>query len=148
MRRLGTVAAAGLLTWAVALAPGLANAAISATPGAAPQLGTSGTDGTIEQLRQIVPCGTTMYAVGAFTQVKNPNSTALIDRNNAFAFSPTAKGVYQVTAWNPNLNGPVNPAACAPDGHIILAGNFTQVGTTAVKNMAKVDPTPGAVNTS
>jgi|1186.fasta_scaffold20112_2 hypothetical protein len=148
MRRLGTVAAAGLLTWAVALAPGLANAAISATPGAAPQLGTSGTDGTIEQIRQIVPCGTTMYAVGTFTQVKNPNSTAVITRNNAFAFAPNVKGVYQVTAWDPNVNGTVNSAACAPDGQIILAGNFTQVGTTAVRNLAKVDQNTGAVNTA
>jgi hypothetical protein len=146
-RQIGTVLSAGLLTWAVALAPGIANAAISSLPATTPQLGTSGTDGSIEQVRQIVQCGSTMYAVGTFTQVKNPNSTALIARNNAFAFSPNAKGVYKVTNWNPNVNGTVNTVACAPDGDIILGGNFTQVGATAVKNLTKVDPTAGAVRT-
>jgi len=146
-RQIGTVLSAGLLTWAVALAPGIAHAAISSLPATTPQLGTSGTDGSIEQVRQIVQCGTTMYAVGTFTQVKNPNSTALIARNNAFAFSPNAQGVYRVTNWNPNVNGTVNTVACAPDGDVIIGGNFTQVGTTAVKNLAKVDATAGAVNT-
>jgi hypothetical protein len=146
-RQIGTVLSAGLLTWAVALAPGIADAAISSLPATTPQLGTSGTDGSVEQVRQIVQCGSTMYAVGTFTQVKNPNSTALIARNNAFAFSPNAKGVYQVTNWNPNVNGTVNTVACAPDGDVILGGNFTQVGATAVKNLTKVDPTAGAVRT-
>jgi len=146
-RQIGTVLSAGLLTWAVALAPGIAHAAISSLPATTPQLGTSGTDGSIEQVRQIVQCGTTMYAVGTFTQVKNPNSTALIARNNAFAFSPNAQGVYRVTNWNPNVNGTVNTVACASDGDVIIGGNFTQVGTTAVKNLAKVDATAGAVNT-
>jgi hypothetical protein len=138
------VVAAGLLTWAVALAPGMANAAVSSLPPATPQLGTSGTDGTVEQVRQIVQCGGTMYAVGLFSQVKNGNSTALIARNNAFAFSATSP--YRVTNWNPNINGQVNSAACAPDGDVILAGSFTQAGTTAVKNLVKVNGTTGVVN--
>jgi hypothetical protein len=151
-RQIGTVLTAGLLTWAVALAPGMASAANTyGAPPPTPQIGgsaTSGTDGTIEQVRQIVQCGTTMYAVGTFTQVRNANSSTPVNVGNAIAFSPNSKGVYQLTAWNPNVNGTVNTVACAPDGDIYLGGNFTQVGTTAVRNLAKVDPTTGAVNTA
>jgi hypothetical protein len=141
------VAAAGLLTWAVALAPGIASAAVSSTPDATPQIGgsaTSGTDGTIEQVRQIVQCGTTMYAGGTFTQVRDVNSTTPVTVGNAFAFSATTP--HRLTAWNPNVNGTVNSVACDTDGSILLAGQFTQVGTTPVTNLAKVDATTGAVD--
>jgi hypothetical protein len=148
-RQIGTVFAAGLLTWAVALAPGIANAAISSLPATTPQLNNdhrvdAKKNPIYDQVRQMVECNGTMYAVGNFQHVKNGNSSALIARSNAFAFSATSP--YQVTGWNPNVNGEVHSVACAPDGQIIIAGNFSQVGTTAVRNMAKVDPLTGAVN--
>jgi hypothetical protein len=142
MRRIATTLAAALLGWTVALAPGTAGAAVSSTPAAVPSLATSGTDGTIEQVRQIVQCGTTMYAVGRFSAVKNGGTTAAIARNNAVAFSSVAP--YRVTSWNPNVNGQVDTAACAPDGSILLGGSFTTAGGAANRNMAKVNATTGA----
>lgn len=141
MRRVGMVLAAGLLAGAVSMAPGVASAAVSSVPAAAPTLATSGTDGTIEQVRQIVQCGSTMYAVGRFSAIHD-SSGANFPRANAVAFSATSP--YRVTAWNPNVNGQVDTAACAPDGNILLGGTFNRAGGAANLNMARVNPTTGA----
>ena len=137
---------AGLITaltaGALVFVPGTAGATVSSTPAATPQLGTSGTDGSVEQVRQIVQCGGTMYAVGRFTHIRNPNSTALIARNNAFAFSATAP--HLVTGWNPNVNGQVDTVECGVDGAILLGGTFTTAGGAANRNLAKVNATSGA----
>jgi hypothetical protein len=140
-RRIGTLVATSLLMAGLALVPGAADAAVSSTPAATPQLATSGTDGSIEQVRQITQCGGTMYAVGRFTAVENAHSTSPIARNNAFAFSATAP--YQVTSWNPDVDGRVDTVACAADGNILLGGAFAQAGGAANRNMAKVDSTTG-----
>jgi hypothetical protein len=132
------------LMWTLALSSGVANASVSTTSAATPQLGNSGTDGSIEQVRQIVQCGGTMYAVGLFSRVKNPNSATLITRNNAFAFP--AAGTRNVSAWNPNVNGRVDTVACGTDStYVLLGGSFTSVNGTAVRNVAKVNTTTGAV---
>jgi hypothetical protein len=144
-RRIGIAAIVAALIWALGLSQGVANASVSSAPPATPQIGasaTSGTDGTIEVVRQLTQCGDVMYAVGTFTQVRNPNTNAPIARNNAFAF--LASRPYTVTAWNPNVNGSVDTAACAPDGNILLGGSFTTVGGVATRNLAKVNPTTGA----
>jgi hypothetical protein len=145
-RRILTAVTAGLAFLGVALAPGVASARVSSVPAATPQLGTSGTDGTIEQIRQIVQCGPTMYAVGKFSAVKNGGASALITRNNAFAFSATSP--YKVTAWDPNVNGQVDTVACDARGAgLLLGGVFTTVHGVAAKNIARVDLTTGAVDT-
>jgi len=128
--------AAGLV-----LTPGSALAAVSSSPPPTPQLGTSGTDGTVEVVRQIVQCGNIMYAVGRFTQVKNPSSATLITRNNAFAFSATAPHV--ITAFNPNVNGRVDTVVCGTDGSVLLGGTFSTAGGAANRNLAKVNATTG-----
>jgi hypothetical protein len=144
-RRILTAVSAALLTAGFALLPaGAAGAAVSSSPPLTPQLATSGTDGTIEVVRQITQCGGTMYAVGLFTAVLNPSSATPIARNNADAFSATAP--YRVTNWDPNVNGQVDTVECAPDGDILLGGSFTTVGGTAVRNLAKVDAATGANN--
>ena len=99
-----------------------------------------------QQIRQIVQCGNTMYAVGTFTTIKKGSTT--YTRNNAFSFSATAP--YTVTSWNPNTNGIVNSIAfngtnCA-DAYI--GGTFTSVNGTTVKNLAEIDTTAGAVVTA
>jgi hypothetical protein len=96
----------------------------------------------VEQLRQIIQCGSTMYAVGKFSHVKNPNSSALIARNNAFAFSALAP--HRITAWDPNVNGQVDTAACGTDGSILLGGTFSTAGGATNRNLAKVNATTGA----
>ena len=142
LRRLLTVSITALTAGALALVPGTATARVSSTPAATPQIATSGTDGSIEEVVQLTQCGTTMYAVGTFTQIRNPGSTALIARNNAFAFSAVAP--HRVTNWNPNVNGSVNTVACGTDGSVFLGGNFSQAGGAANRNLAKVNATTGA----
>ena len=121
---------------------GAATGPVSATPASGtPELATTGT--TTEQIRQLVDCGGTMYAVGTFTSIGQGAST--FTRNNVFSFSDTAP--YTVTSWNPNVNGEVNTIAfnggnCA-DAYI--GGKFTMVGSTAVKNIAEINTTSGAV---
>src|SRR5258705_7063688 len=77
-------------------------APVSNTPASGtPQLAATG---TTEQVRQLVQCGQTMYAVGSFTLIAQSGTTYV--RNNIFSFS--AVSPYKVTAWNPNVNCVVN----------------------------------------
>jgi len=96
-----------------------------------------------EQIRQLVQCGGTMYAVGTFTEIAWNGTT--YTRNNAFSFSATAP--FTVTSWNPNINGTVNSIAfngtnCA-DAYI--GGQFTSVNGTTVANLAEISTTTGNV---
>ena len=117
---------------------------VSATPASGtPSLATTG---STEQIRQLVQCGGTMYAVGSFTEISWAGTT--YDRNNIFSFSATSP--FTVTSWNPDVNGTVNSIAfdgtnCA-DAYI--GGQFTSVGTTSVKNIAELDTTAGAIVTA
>jgi hypothetical protein len=117
--------------------------AVSPTPpGDTPHLITTD-DNPVEQIRQLVQCGGTMYAVGTFSTIKR--ESASYTRNNIFSFSATAP--YQVTSWDPDVNGIVNSITfsggnCA-DAYI--GGSFTSVGGTTVKNIAEIDTTTGAV---
>ena len=128
------VGVAGMAPAAAATGP------VSATPAAGtPQLATTG---TTEQIRQLVDCGGTMYAVGTFTQISQGGTT--FTRNNVFSFNDTAP--FTVTSWDPNVNGTVNTIAFngnCTDAYI--GGKFTMVGSTAVKNIAEINATTGAV---
>lgn len=138
-RRLGLALALAL--GALAVTPATADAAVSSTPAATPQIADSGTDGSTEVVHQLVQCGGTMYAVGRFSSVENAGSTTPIARSNAFAFSATAP--YQVTGWNPAVNGEVRTAACAPDGSVLLGGSFSSAGGAAARNLSRVDASTG-----
>src|SRR5215469_8693654 len=102
--------------------------------------------GTTEQIRELKQCGGTMYAVGSFTSIRRGSVT--YPRNNVFSFSATAP--YTVTKWNPGVNGVVNTIAF--DGgncsQAYLGGRFTSVNGAAVRNIAEVSTTTGAVNQS
>src|SRR5215472_14328320 len=52
-------------------------------------------NGRTEQVRQLVKCGGTMYAAGAFTAIRWGGKT--YSRHNVFSFSATAP--YRVTPW-------------------------------------------------
>jgi hypothetical protein len=133
------VGASGLAPAAAATGP------VSAVPAAGtPQLAPTA---TTERIRQLAHCGGTMYAVGTFTSISgfNGSSTQTFTRNNIFSFAGTAP--FTVTSWNPGVNGTVNTIAfnngnCS-DAYI--GGQFTAVGGTAVKNIAEIDTTTGAV---
>jgi hypothetical protein len=148
MRLLG---ATGLVAGALVVITGLAvpgsaaTGPVSPTPAQqTPQL-TAYNGTTAEQVRQLVQCGSTMYAVGSFTTIKR-NSTTYA-RNNIFSFS--AVSPFAVTSWNPNVNGVVNSITfngtnCA---NAYIGGKFTSVHGTVVKNIAEVSTSTGAVVT-
>jgi hypothetical protein len=118
-------------------------ASVSPTPASGtPQLAPTG---TTEQVRQLVQCGQTMYAVGSFTLIGQSGATYA--RNNIFSFSAVAP--YLVTAWNPNVNGVVNTIAfngtnCST---AYIGGKFTSVHGTAAANIAAISTSTGAVQT-
>ncbi len=146
--RVGSALIAGIAAGALSLpaAPALAaTGPVSPTPVAGTPVLVP--NGTTEEIRQIADCGGTMYAVGTFTSIGgfDGTSTQTFTRNNIFSFSDTAP--FTVTPWDPDVNGTVNTIAfnggnCA-DAYI--GGQFTSVGGTAVKNIAAVDTTTGAV---
>ena len=115
--------------------PAAATGPVATKPAAGtPQLvRTSG----VQNIRQLVQCGTMMYAVGSFTEISQGGKN--YSRNNVFSFSATAP--YTVSGWNVNVNGDVNSIAftssngCA-DAYI--GGSFTSVHGTAATNIAEV----------
>jgi hypothetical protein len=116
-------------------------ASVSTTPArGTPQLAATG---TTEQIRQLVQCGQTMYAVGSFTLIRRFSTTYA--RNNIFSFSADAP--YKVTTWNPDVNGVVNTIAfngtnCAT---AYIGGKFTMVHGTRAANIAAISTSTGAV---
>jgi len=94
----------GVIMAAVALAAsmvgtaapaGAATGPVSATPASGtPQLAATG---TFQQVRQLVQCGSTMYAVGTFNTITWNGTT--YTRNNVFSFSATKP--YTVTVLGP-----------------------------------------------
>ncbi len=102
--------------------------------------------GPLSQIRQLVQCGGTMYAVGSFTQIKRNSTT--YTRDNVFSFSATSP--FKVTSWAPDVNGVVNSITfnngnCA-DAYI--GGKFSAVGGTTVKDIAEISTSTGNVVTA
>jgi hypothetical protein len=99
---------------------------------------------TTETVRQLVKCGSMMYAVGSFTTIGQGSKTYA--RNHVFSFRATAP--YTVSRLNVNVNGEVNSIAfnknkgCA-DAYI--GGSFTSVHGTAASNIAEINTSTGAV---
>jgi hypothetical protein len=120
-------------------------ATVLGTPKAwTPQLATSGTDGSVEKVRQMVQCGSTVYAVGIFSQIKQ--NKVVYSRTNAFSFSATTGAL---TSWQPSPNGLVNSVALSADcSTAYLGGTFTTVKGTAVKNFVAVNTGTGDVVTT
>src|SRR5689334_15714596 len=57
----------------------------------------------IEQVRQLVQCGGTMYAVGSFSEILH--GAAVRRRHNVFSFRATSP--FKLTKWRPKINGEV-----------------------------------------
>lgn len=149
------VAAAGALALGLA---GYANTGASAAvsspsgvqpPGAVspkPAAGTPelipNTGKVLNRIAQMVQCGNTMYAVGTFSQITQGGTG--YSRSNIFSFDAST---YAITSWAPQVNGTinsitVNPASC---NDVYIGGNFTSVNGTAVKDIAEIDTTTGAL---
>lgn len=128
---------AGSQAVASGLRPGQRAAAkpVSATPAAGtPQLAQTGD--TTERVRQLVQCGSTMFAVGSFTRIEW--SGRFYGRSNVFSFS--AEPPYRVNGWDPGVNGVINSISfndrdCA---HAYIGGKFTSVDGSAARNIAEI----------
>lgn len=133
----GTVAS-GLVVTALALTPAAAQTGpVSPTPVAGTP--TLVATGTTEQVRQIVQCGGTMYAVGTFTSISGDvnGTTTTVSVNNIFSFSATPP--FQLTGWAPSTNGTVNSIALTSDcGHAYIGGSFTKVDGVSADNIAYI----------
>ena len=139
----GVMAGAAALCVAGLATPAGASPAgpVSGKPAAGtPELNTTG---STEQVRQLVQCGATMYAVGTFTSIQR--SGTVYARNNIFSFSALAP--FTVTSWNPNVNGIVNSIAFngSDCSNAYIGGQFTSVGGTGVKDIAEISTSTGAV---
>jgi len=157
---LAVPAAAGLLAFSIPAAeagtggqpppPGV----VSATPASGtPHL--PATSSPTQQVRQLVQCGGTMYAVGSFSSIKKGSST--FSRTDLVSFS--ASSPYTVTSWAPVVVGSTNTnesGAAAINSiafnggncaNAYIGGNFTKVNGTTVKNIAEISTTTGNVVT-
>jgi hypothetical protein len=115
--------------------------AVSATP--APW--TPYVSSTDSYVYQLVPTGTTMYVVGAFSQVKDAAGHSF-SRPDLFAFDQSTGAV---SSWAPRPNGAVYSAAVSADGaSVYIGGTFTAVNGVSVGHLAKLSATTGAVDTS
>ena len=139
---MGGAALALSIIW-TAVPVSAATGPVSATPASGtPQLANTG---TTQQVRQIVPCGGAMYAVGDFTTITSKGTT--YTRNHVFSFSATAP--YAVSSWDPDVNGIVNSITFSPDcSTAYLGGQFTTVGGMTAKNVAAVSTSTGALVTT
>jgi hypothetical protein len=96
-----------------------------------------------QQIRQLVQCGGTMYAVGSFRRIIHRG--VVRRRHNVFSFRATSP--FNVTSWRPNVNGEVNSIAFV-DGNCsraYIGGSFTSVHGTHVENIAEISTSTGAV---
>jgi hypothetical protein len=96
-----------------------------------------------QYVRQLVQCGSTMYAVGTISSIVQGNTTYA--RGNAFSFSATTGAV---TSWNPQANGEVHSIALSPDCKTAyLGGSFTSIKGQSATHVAAVDAATGALKT-
>jgi hypothetical protein len=110
-------------------------------------------DNPPQQIRQLVQCGGTMYAVGSFSEIVKGSTT--YTRENIFSFSAAAP--YTVTSWAPDVVGSTGDTADYSDAinsitfsngncaDAYIGGEFTSVNGTAVKNIAEISTTTGNV---
>jgi hypothetical protein len=148
---IAAAAAAGLLTLSIPAAQAGTGGehppagVVSATPvTSTPHLLTS--TSSTQQIRQLVQCGGTMYAVGTFTTIQKGSTT--YSRSNIFSFSATAP--YTVTSWAPNVVGSTSTGATGTNainsiafvngncGTAYIGGHFTSINGTSVNNIAAI----------
>jgi hypothetical protein len=97
----------------------------------------------VEEIRQLVQCGRTMYAVGSFSQILQRNH--VFKRHNIFSFR--ARPPFTVHSWRPRVNGTVNSIAfrAGKCSDAYIGGTFTSVNGIAAKKIAKINTRTGAL---
>src|SRR4051794_36351506 len=139
--RAGLVVGTAVIT--VAAFGGTASASVSSSPAiGTPQLYPNG---STEQVRQLVQCGGTMYAVGSFTRIQQGSSGPVYTRNNVFSFSATSP--YTVTSWAPTVNGTVNTIAFSGTNcsTAYIGGAFSSVNGSPANDIAAISTGTGAL---
>jgi hypothetical protein len=126
---------------------------VSSTPASGTPHLKASDNNPIQQIRQLVQCGNTMYAVGSFSEIVKGSTT--YTRENVFSFQATKP--YTVTSWAPNIVGTEGTTSDNSDAVNTIAfvngncadayvgGKFTSVNGTAVQNIAEIDTTTGNV---
>lgn len=92
------------------------------------------------RVRSIVHSGSVIYVGGDFTNVTV--DSIKYPRNHVAAIDPETGALLP---WNPNTNGDVYTLA-VDRGGVYLGGSFSSVGGVAVKNLARVNGTTGALD--
>ena len=141
---------AGLIAGTVAVsvlgvtAPALAAAGPPSTHPASGTPAFPNSSNPAEQVRKLVQCGGTMYAVGSFSTVNQGGRS--FTRHNAFSFSATAP--YKMTSWAPDVNGKVNSIAFNGPrcGNAYLGGNFSVVNRQSAEHIVEVSASTGKIN--
>jgi hypothetical protein len=92
--------------------------------------------------------GDTLYIGGAFTRLLPPSgsSASPIAVSNLAAISVSTGE--PIAGWAPAVVGTNVRALAVGSGKVYVGGNFTSIDGTAVQNLAQVDATTGAVDTS
>ncbi|HZO77627.1 MAG TPA: hypothetical protein VFB39_06250 [Solirubrobacteraceae bacterium] len=95
----------------------------------------------VEQVRQLVQCGSTMYAVGSFSQILQRNH--VFERHNVFSFH--ARPPFKVTSWRPTVRGTVNSITFREGrcSHAYIGGNFTSVNGKGARKIAELNTRTG-----
>jgi hypothetical protein len=157
---LAVAAAAGLVAFSIPAAEAGTGGqpppagAVSATPASGtPHL--PATSSPTQQIRQLVQCGGTMYAVGSFSTIQKGSTS--FSRTDLVSFS--ASSPYTVTSWAPVVVGSTktNESGAAAINSIAfsggncadayIGGNFTKVNGTSVTNIAEISTSTGNVVT-
>lgn len=93
-------------------------------------------------VNSIAKVGNTMVAVGKFTTVSPPGSSATINRTNIFAFDANTGAISN--SFVPNVNGVVNRVLATGDGTTVwIAGAFTQVNGVNKSRVARLNVNTG-----
>ena len=91
--------------------------------------------------------GNTMFVGGKFQNVQNGSGGPKTSQSWLAAFDVNT-GVW-INTWRPTLDGAVWDLVAAPDGTLIVGGNFTNVnGAVGTAGLAKLDPVTGQVVSS
>jgi hypothetical protein len=126
---------------------------VSATPASGTPHLKASDNNPIQQIRQLVQCGNTMYGVGSFSQIIKGSTTYTPENVSSFQ----ATKPYTVTGWAPNIVGTEGSTSDASDAVNTIAfvngncadayigGKFTSINGTTVANIAEIDTTTGNV---
>ena len=118
------------------VAAGASSALVGASAVAkVPYIQVNGTGDSYGRFSTVI--GDTVYVGGSFSQVFEPSSGKNYVRHGLYAYDESSM---RVTAFAPNINGPVWGLAHSPNGRFLyVAGDFSEVNGVARKGLARFD---------